>query len=38
VAALPEMMKTPLIFDGRNQYSPLAMQSMGFEYVCVGRC
>ncbi|MDD3917626.1 MAG: hypothetical protein PHX00_10775, partial [Synergistaceae bacterium] len=45
VAALPkpdfprmkELLKTPLIFDGRNQYSPPAMKSMGFEFVCIGR-
>ena len=35
---MKELLKTPLIFDGRNQYSPPAMKSMGFEYVCVGRC
>ena len=34
---MKELLKTPLIFDGRNQYSPAAMQSMGFEYVCIGR-
>ena len=45
VAALPkpdfsmmkELLKTPTIFDGRNQYSSPAMKPMGFEYVCVGR-
>jgi hypothetical protein len=36
--ALPELLMTPLIIDGRNQYSPPAMKSMGFEYVCVERC
>ena len=34
---MKELLKTPLIFDGRNQYSPAAMKSMGFEYVCIGR-
>ena len=34
---MKELLKTPLIFDGRNQYSPSAMKSMGFEYVCIGR-
>ena len=34
---MKELLKTPLIFDGRNQYSPPAMKSMGFEYVCIGR-
>ena len=35
---MKELLKCPLIFDGRNQYSPPAMKSMGFEYVCIGRC
>jgi len=34
---MKELLKTPLVFDGRNQYSPPAMKSMGFEYVCIGR-
>ena len=34
---MKELLKTPLIFDGRNQYAPPAMKSMGFEYVCIGR-
>ena len=34
---LKELLKTPLIFDGRNQYAPAAIKPMGFEYVCVGR-
>ena len=34
---MKELLKYPLIFDGRNQYSPAAMKMMGFEYVCVGR-
>ena len=35
---MKELLKTPLIFDGRNQYAPAAMKSMGFEYICIGRC
>jgi len=34
---MKDLLKTPLIFDGRNQYSLPAMQSMGFECVCIGR-
>ncbi len=31
------LMKAPVIFDGRNQYSPATMVRMGFHYVCIGR-
>ncbi len=34
---LKGLMKAPLIFDGRNQYEPAAMQKLGFEYHCIGR-
>jgi len=37
-AALPELLKTPPIFDGRNQYSPPAMKSMDFEYAGIEMC
>ena len=30
-------LKTPLIFDGRNQYNIDTMKNYGFDYVCVGR-
>jgi len=33
---MKELLKTPPIFDGRKRYSPAAMESMGFEYVCIG--
>lgn len=31
------LMKTPLIFDGRNQYEPAKMKELGFTYYSVGR-
>jgi UDPglucose 6-dehydrogenase len=31
------LMKNPVIFDGRNQYEPKAMQESGFEYYGIGR-
>ncbi len=31
------LMKTPIIFDGRNQYEPAKMKEKGFTYFCVGR-
>jgi UDPglucose 6-dehydrogenase len=34
---MKELLKTPLIFDGRNQYNPGNLKAMGFEYHCVGR-
>jgi UDPglucose 6-dehydrogenase len=32
-----KLMRTPLIFDGRNIYSPQQMQSHGFTYSSIGR-
>jgi len=34
---MKELLKTPLIFDGRNQYNPEHLKAMGFIYNCVGR-
>jgi len=31
------LMKTPVIFDGRNQYEPKRMAQRGFEYHCIGK-
>lgn len=31
------LMKTSIVFDGRNQYDPIQMKEIGFEYFCVGR-
>ena len=31
------LLKTPIIFDGRNQYEADRMQRRGFEYYCVGK-
>ncbi|MDY6969605.1 MAG: UDP-glucose/GDP-mannose dehydrogenase family protein [Spirochaetota bacterium] len=30
-------MKSPVIFDGRNQYDPSIMKDKGFKYYCIGR-
>ncbi len=32
-----ELLKSPTIFDGRNQYDPKELQSQGFHYTGVGR-
>ncbi len=35
--AMKEMMKQPVIFDGRNQYDPRSLKEAGFEYFGIGR-
>jgi len=34
---MKSLMKSPVIFDGRNQYEPARMRENGFTYYCVGR-
>ncbi|MBQ9273481.1 MAG: UDP-glucose/GDP-mannose dehydrogenase family protein [Succinivibrio sp.] len=34
---IKELLKQPLIFDGRNQYDPARLSSLGFDYYCLGR-
>ncbi len=34
---MKRIMRTPIIFDGRNQYEPEALHTAGFEYVAIGR-
>lgn len=31
-----EILKNPVIFDGRNQYNPERIAQRGFEYICMG--
>ena len=37
LSRVKEIMKQPIIFDGRNIYDPERMRRLGFEYYCVGR-
>ncbi|MFA7207414.1 MAG: UDP-glucose/GDP-mannose dehydrogenase family protein [Synergistaceae bacterium] len=34
---LGPLMKSMILFDGRNIYDPSEMQKLGFEYYCIGR-
>ncbi|MFH0702203.1 MAG: UDP binding domain-containing protein, partial [bacterium] len=34
---MKKLMKTPVIFDGRNQYEPKRMKQRDFDYICVGK-
>jgi len=35
--AIKRLLKTPVIFDGRNQYDPLQLERLGIAYVGIGR-
>lgn len=35
--AMKELMNSPIIFDGRNQYDPQYLTECGFKYVGIGR-
>jgi UDPglucose 6-dehydrogenase len=34
---IKKMLKSPVIFDGRNLYSPMLMREMGITYISIGR-
>jgi UDPglucose 6-dehydrogenase len=34
---MQELLRQPLVLDGRNLYSPSRMQELGFDYISVGR-
>lgn len=34
---IKELLKTPIIFDGRNQYNVERITQRGFEYICIGK-
>ena len=34
---LKSVMKTPIVFDGRNLYDPIEMKAKGFDYCGLGR-
>lgn len=37
LAKVKEVMKSAIVFDGRNLYSPAEMKRLGFEYYSIGR-
>ena len=36
-AVIKSKLRTPVVFDGRNQYQPQEMDELGFEYYGIGR-
>jgi UDPglucose 6-dehydrogenase len=36
-AKIKKALNAPILFDGRNLYSPTLMAAEGFAYFCVGR-
>jgi UDPglucose 6-dehydrogenase len=36
-AKMRQLLKTPVVFDGRNIYSPEHMRALGFTYLSIGR-
>jgi UDPglucose 6-dehydrogenase len=34
---IKQLLKTPVVFDGRNIYSPAMMRGLGFQYFSIGR-
>ena len=37
IQRIKEILKTNIIFDGRNLFEPKVMAEYGFEYHCIGR-
>jgi UDPglucose 6-dehydrogenase len=36
-ARMRQLMRAPVVFDGRNIYSPAHMRALGFTYISIGR-